>query len=77
MMIEVNPAMRALIFEEPGATGVRDTRRTTMVMAGRVAVRPAVTRQPSRQPPNWMASPVNGAATAIPAALAEFIQVLA
>jgi hypothetical protein len=48
-----------------------------MVMAGSAAVRPAVTRHPSRQPPAWVASPANGAATAMPAALAEFIQVIA
>jgi hypothetical protein len=46
-------------------------------MAGSDAVRPAVTRKPSRHPPIWTASPVTGAATAMPAALAEFIQVLA
>jgi hypothetical protein len=47
------------------------------VMAGRAVVRLAVTRKPSRQSPVSAASPANGAATAMPAALAEFIQVLA
>jgi hypothetical protein len=47
------------------------------VIAGSVAVRPAATRKPSRQPPNWTARPVSGAAMAMPTALAEFIQVFA
>ena len=40
-------------------------------------MRPAATRNPSRHPPAWTASPVSGAAIAMPAALAEFIHVFA
>ena len=45
--------------------------------AGRVAVSPAATTKPSRQPPACTAIPAIGAATAMPAALAEFIHVFA
>jgi hypothetical protein len=51
--------------------------RATAAMTGSVAVRPAATTKPSRQPPACTASPVTGAATAMPAALAEFIHVFA